>query len=101
MLHRFPSLFLCALSPLPRWCSYCRAAYALACTAGEAFDIFRERDGDDLERLGHGWIDVDQIDEGASRRPETQGHGCLVNHLSGVGAKHGDAHDATCSAVED
>ncbi len=40
--------------------------------ATEPVDILGEREGDELKRFGHRWIDVDHIDEVIRGGPEAQ-----------------------------
>src|SRR5258708_16773615 len=56
----------------------------LARTTTESIHVFREREGDELECLGHRRIRMDQIDEVVRCGPEAQGHRCFVDHLPGI-----------------
>src|SRR5260221_367029 len=68
--------------------------------ATEPVDILGEREGDELERLGHRRIDVDHIDEVIRGGPEAQGHRRLVDHFPGVHPKHRDPHDPARRTIQ-
>src|SRR5579884_1834808 len=64
---------------------------ASACAATEAIHVFCKRNGDKLECFSHRRVDVDQINEVVCGGPEAQGHRRLMDHLTRVHTKHGDA----------
>src|SRR6266853_3086162 len=85
LLHRFPPCLL--------WCGLCVTAARSIRTATKPVHIFGERDSDELERLGHRRVDVNQINEVVRGGSEAQGHRRLVNDFIHIHPKHGDAGD--------
>lgn len=45
----------------------------------------------DLERFGHGRIDMQKVNEVLDFGAEAHSHGCLVDHVGRTDADHGDA----------